>query len=107
MAHHELLWDKSAANFALKALTHSMGVDVLLLVGGLVECRIAALHRTFKWFLASVNADVVEQIVPFGEDFLTSLERADVGVCQSAARNSHVTKDDKILGFRDRCITSG
>lgn len=48
-----------------------MSLEMLLLVGGLVEGKSASVDRTHVRLLASVDAQVIKEVVPFSEDFPT------------------------------------
>ena len=47
---------------------------MLLLVRGLIESQLAAVHRTYVGFLLSVYSEVIEQVVPLPEDLATVWE---------------------------------
>jgi len=83
-----------------------MFIDVLLLVCGLIKGSIAALYWTFERLFSSVDANMVEEIVPFGKNFLTALECTDVGIRQAPARYTDIAKYDEVLGLWDRRIAS-
>ena len=52
---------------------------MLFLVCGLVEYRFATLYRALEGLLSCVNSEMVEQIVPFGEQFITAVVLAEEG----------------------------
>jgi hypothetical protein len=41
---------------------------MLLLIGSLIKSGIASLHGALEGFFPCVNADVIKQIVPLGEN---------------------------------------
>lgn len=55
---------------AFQQCQSSMGVKMFLLVRELVECEFATIHWTQKRAFKCVNAQMVEQIMPFSEEFL-------------------------------------
>ena len=49
----------------------SVGLEMLFLVGHLVERLATALDRTSEWLLSSVGPKMIKQVVPFEENFST------------------------------------
>lgn len=69
MIYNIFFFEVLSANPAREGHIISMGIKVLLLVGYLVECELAIPHWAEERSLACVNPQVVEEIVPFPEDF--------------------------------------
>jgi hypothetical protein len=57
---------------ALESLNTLMDFHVLIKVSSLSESEVTTLLAAFKWTLASVYSQVVKEVVPFFEGFVTS-----------------------------------
>lgn len=75
-----------------------MSVYVLFLVCGLVEDGFAALHGALEGLLPCVDAEVVEQVVPFGEQFVAPVVLAKEGSREAGCRGPNVLNHYKLLG---------
>ena len=75
-----------------------MSFNVLFLVCGLVEDGFAALHGALEGLLPCVNAEVVEQIVPFWKQLVAAFVIAKEGSSEAGFGRSNVLNHYELLG---------
>ena len=102
----EFCKEASVTVLASKSLLALMDLKMLVEVGLLSERMITALERTVIRSLVCVDPKVIEEVVPFSEDFLA--------VCMSASKKSYdppvvwvlIFVDHELFGVWDMLVDS-
>jgi len=100
----EIRIEHFAAHVTPKALNTSMYFDMLVEVRSLGEAESTVLERTHVGALIGVDAQVVEEIVPFTEPFIAAIVITFEHLNVPLASRVLVGEDSELLGIRDMLL---